>query len=164
MADAEAREFAGRFLVTKLELLHQRRRRAALRPCDEMVDRGRIALGDDLDRPVRQVADVTTDAEPVRLPLRVHAEADALDEAANRDMNSSRHEFAADCGAGAPSGPSIAAPGRNVAAGQSRSRRLGRSNFATRPVHPVGCIAPQPRPVSPWKYSGNTRSSRKCGS
>jgi hypothetical protein len=29
----------------------------------------------------------------------------------------------------------------------------GINNFAIRPVHPVWCVAPTPRPVSPWKYS-----------
>jgi hypothetical protein len=29
----------------------------------------------------------------------------------------------------------------------------GINNFAIRPVHPVWCAAPTPRPLSPWKYS-----------
>ena len=31
------------------------------------------------------------------------------------------------------------------------------NNTAIRPVHPVWCAAPTPRPVSPWKYSWNSR-------
>jgi hypothetical protein len=37
--------------------------------------------------------------------------------------------------------------------GADASCRLGCSSLATRPVHPVWCDAPTPRPVSPWKYS-----------
>src|SRR5439155_26181555 len=44
------------------------------------------------------------------------------------------------------------------------SSRRGCSSLATRPVHPVWCEAPTPRPVSPWKYSWNNRLSRNAGS
>ena len=37
----------------------------------------------------------------------------------------------------------------------SRAPR-GMSSLATRPVQPVWCDAPTPRPVSPWKYSWNS--------
>src|SRR5262245_16334463 len=37
------------------------------------------------------------------------------------------------------------------------SSRRGISSLAIRPVQPVWCEAPRPRPVSPWKYSWNSR-------
>src|SRR6185295_9411915 len=44
------------------------------------------------------------------------------------------------------------------------TRYLRCTRLATSPVHPVWCIAPRPRPVSPWKYSWNSSRSRHAGS
>jgi hypothetical protein len=47
----------------------------------------------------------------------------------------------------------------------SRNHRLHSSiKFATRAVHPVWWLAPSPAPLSPWKYSLNSRQSRQNGS
>ena len=39
-----------------------------------------------------------------------------------------------------------------------------RMRSATTPVQPVWCVAPSPAPLSPWKYSLNTRLSFQAGS
>ena len=58
-------------------------------------------------------------------------------------------------GAGADSGDDLGG------AGTAPRRRLVTS--AIRPVHPVWCDAPSPAPLSPWKYSLNTRLSARRG-
>ena len=39
-----------------------------------------------------------------------------------------------------------------------------RITSAISPVHPVWCVAPSPAPLSPWKYSLNSRLSFQAGS
>ena len=66
--------------------------------------------------------------------------------------------------------------GRRRPGGRTRSRHTGRRalrsqpvvgraiSSAISPVQPVWCMAPRPAPLSPWKYSKNSRLSRQFGS
>src|SRR4051812_16725005 len=91
MPDVERPELAGRPLVPHVHALDCRRRRTVPGPRDQPIDGRRVALGDELHLAGRQVPHVPAQPEPGRLPAGEHAEPDALDGAADGDVNPSGH-------------------------------------------------------------------------
>jgi len=90
----EARQPSSRRLPAHLDGVHARVRLGRLVPLDARFDEGPVALEDCLDPAVRQVLDVSVQAERFR-PLRaVRAEVHALHAAVENDPSPPLHEVA----------------------------------------------------------------------
>src|SRR5690606_29180973 len=74
LLDHERRELAGVALPARVHLVHPRRRRTSLRPCEEVLDLILFALGHDLDRAVGPVLDPASQPEALGLTHRGRAE------------------------------------------------------------------------------------------
>jgi hypothetical protein len=91
MADSEVAERFVRVAFLDADILDDRGRRAMLRPGDQPVKRILAAFGHDFDRAVGQIADVSVQSKLPGFLLCKHSEADALNEAADGDVNPPGH-------------------------------------------------------------------------